>query len=145
MTFDPSSLFDVTHAATFLGGTAVGAAGKYIADLFTDQRHKKEARAAERQGFLKVQKAMPGLLAEMKEDLFRNQSLHLREFIILPSPNITFNHDTPRMQFYESKHPSARNQVVTLLSEGYVEIVKEGQCPIYRLKEPFVLLLTNDA
>ena len=88
---------------------------------------------------------MPGLLAEMKEDLFRNQSLHLREFVILPSPNVTFNHDTPRMELYESKHPSARNQVATLLSEGHVEVIKDGQCPIYRLKEPFVVLLTNDA
>ena len=145
MPFDPSSLLDVTHAATFLGGTAVGAAGKYIADRFTDQRHKKEAKAGERQRFSSLKKVMPGLLGEMKEDLVKNENLHLREFVILPNPGLTFIHDTPRMQFFESNHPSARNQATTLLSEGFIEMVKEGQFPIYRLKEAFVFQLTNDA
>jgi hypothetical protein len=136
MSSEPFWLLDMTLA--FLTGTAVGAAGKYMADLYTDQRHKKETIAAERQGFLRMRKQMPNLLGEMKENLFRNQSLHLREFVILPSPGVTFIHDRPRMQFFESEHPSARNQVTILLNEGYIEIVKDGQCPIYRLSEAFI-------
>ena len=143
MSSDPFSLFDMTLA--FLTGTAVGAAGKYMADLYTDQRHKKEAIVAERQGFLRMKKQMPSLLGEMKENLFRNQSLHLREFVILSSPGVTFIHDRPRMQFFESEHPSARNQVTILLNEGHVEIVNDGQCPIYRVNEAFVSQIQNDA
>jgi hypothetical protein len=47
----PFDLLDAKLAATFLGGAAVGAAGKYLADKFTDQRHKMEEEQSERRKF----------------------------------------------------------------------------------------------
>lgn len=145
MPLDPASLFDMTHAATFLGGTAVGAAGKYVADRFTDHRHAKEARLAEQRRFSKLTKTMPALIIELRDDLTKNKGLHLREFVVLPNPGVTFVHDRPRIQLFETSLPAAQNQVATLLSEGHIEVARDGQCPIYRLKESFVAHLTSDA
>jgi hypothetical protein len=144
MQFDPSSIFDMTHAATFLGGTFVGAAGKYVADRFTDQRHRKEARATESKRLAQLKKIMPKLLAEMRADLIKNRARHVREFVVLSNPGVTFNHAQSRFEYFETVHQNVRNYVSTLLAEKYIEVVKDGQCPIYRFTEAFVSQLEND-
>lgn len=138
MPFDPKSLLDVSYLVTFLGGTAVGAAGTYMADRFTDRRRAKEAEATAGSQFKRLAKQMPELFAELGRDLRENSGLMLREFVILPNERITFNHDKPRIEIYETKHPAAKNQVGILVSEGLVEVVRSTSTPIYRLTEPFV-------
>ena len=109
MSLDLSTLLDPNLALAFLGGTAVGAAGKYLADKFTDQRHKKEEQDSERRNFADLKKMMPKLLAEMKEDLIRNEVLHLREVVILANRGLMFNYGQPRLEYFETEHPSVRN------------------------------------
>lgn len=94
---------------TFLAGTGVGAAGTYLADRFTDQRRKGEAKREADAGFLRIAKLMPKLLCEFLEDL-RAENL-LREFVVLRSERLQFMHDKPRIEIYETKHPQAKNQV----------------------------------
>lgn len=143
MPFDSTTLLDVSHLATFLGGAAVGAAGTYMADRFTDRRREKERKHAAAAKFERMAKHMPELLAELRKDLCENGALVLRELVILPNERITFNHDKPRIEVYESKHPAAKNQVGLLVSEGYLEVIRSSDTPIYRLAEHFVESLQN--
>jgi hypothetical protein len=144
MPLDLASLFDITHALTFLGGTAVGAAGKYMADRFTDQRHKKEAETEARKLFAQLKISMPDLLEAIQNDLIGDET-HIREFVVLPFEEARFNHDRPRFEYFETTHPKILNQVSILLSEGYIEQMSNNSCPIYRLKETFVTRLKNNA
>jgi hypothetical protein len=137
MPFDPQSLLDVSHLTAFLGGTAVGAAGTYLADRFTDRRRAKEAEDAAGAQFRRVLRQMPDLISELQKDLRGNSHLLLREFVILPNERINFNHGQPRINIYESKHPAAKNQVGVLVQEGLVEVVRSSDTPIYRLTEAF--------
>ncbi|RTL51149.1 MAG: hypothetical protein EKK46_12655 [Rhodocyclaceae bacterium] len=142
---DISTLFDPSHLATFLGGTAVGAAGKYLADLFTDQRKKKEGIRADRLKFDRLKSLMPTLLDEMKKDLLENKESHMREFVVLRSEVTFFNSSKPRFVYFETNHPAAQNQADTLLSEGHVDVVQLEGPRIYRFKEAFVERVLNDA
>jgi hypothetical protein len=142
MPLDLTTLF-VTHAITFLGGTAVGAAGKYMADRFTDQRHKKEAETAERERFARLEKSMPDLLKAIHNNLNGDEN-HIREFVVLPFEQARFNHDRPRLEYFETEFPNILNQVSFLLNEGYIEQLSNNSCPIYRLKESFVNRLKNN-
>lgn len=156
MPIDPATPLDVTHLLTFFGGAAagvvgvvatgvVGAAGTYIADRFTDRRREKEKKRAAAAKFERVLKHMPELLAELRNDLRANGELVLRELVILSNERISFNHSKPRIVVYVSKHAAAKNQVGLLVSEGYVEVIRSSDTPIYRLTENFVDSLQNSA
>jgi hypothetical protein len=142
---DLTTAFDTSHLVAFLGGTAVGAAGKYFADLFTDQRKRQEARAEADASFKKLQRAMSALLDEIKEDLVREADKHIRELVVLPNEHVTFNSDRPRFAYFESKHVGLKDKLATLASAGYLECVRPGQTPIYRLREHFVERLVDAA
>ena len=58
----------VTWLFGFLTGTITGAAGKYLADKYTDQRKEKEASAKLRGKFRSVQALMPDLIAAIKAE-----------------------------------------------------------------------------
>jgi hypothetical protein len=143
---DPSAVLDPTHLVTFLVGTAVGAAGKYYADKFTDQRKKKEQRAAATESFRKVLAAMPELLNEMKDDLTREKDKYIRELVVLPNERVIFNSDRDRFIYYENKHPGLHGKLVTLADAGYLVDVQYGSAPVYRFTEAFVdRLMSHDA
>ena len=145
MPFNPESLWDISHLATFLGGAVVGAVGTYMVDRFTDRRRAKEAEDAVGAQFKRLSKQMPELIAEFQKDLSDNTTLTLREFVILPNERITFNHDKPRIEVYKTRHPAAKNQVGVLVSEGLVQVVRSSDTPIYRLTESFVERLQRAA
>ena len=145
MQFDLSTLLDASHLAVFLGGTAIGAAGQYFGDRFTDQRHKSEAEAQAKKQFNEVVKQMPAFIAEVRTDLAARPELAIREFVVLSTPGITFNHDRARFQYFESDHIAIHNFVSTLVEAGYVEIIRPTGTPIYRLRESFVTKLRSGA
>lgn len=88
---------------------------------------------------------MPELIAELRSDLAANKSYVLREFVILRTERLQFNHDKPRIEIYESKHPAAKNLVSVLVSAGYVTVVRATDIPIYRMEEHFVERLEDVA
>lgn len=135
---DIGSLLDPIHLVSFLGGTAVGAAGKYYADKFTDQRKKKEDRAEKDLAFRKAFDSMPDLLKEMQTDLRREPEKHIRELVVLLNERVIFNSDRERFAYYESTHPGLRSKFATLADSGYVVCLREGDAPIYRITEEFV-------
>jgi hypothetical protein len=141
MPFDPASLFDVSHLATFLGGAAVGGASQYLADRFTDQRREQKKVSDEKKRFTKLNDQMPHLFQEMSKDLKADQSATIREFVVCPNKNVAFNSSKPRFIYFESEYPSLKNQVTLLAEAGYVQDVTVGSAPIFRMREEFVLLL----
>jgi len=142
---DLTAILDTSHLLSFLGGTAVGAAGKYIADLFTDQRKKKEAAAEANAAFKKLIGAMPELIDEIRADLIREAEMHIRELVVLPNNRVIFNSDRPRFAYFESEHVGLKDKCETLARAGYLECVKPGPTPTYRLEEHFVERLAASA
>ena len=138
MAFDPASIFDVSHLATFLGGTAVGAAASYMADRFTDRRRKSEVASEAKQRFSKIRDLLPDLAAELKTDLSQPDNRLVREFVVLSNERVSFNHDRPRFEYYESNHPEIQNQVRLLVDAGYVRNVSTTNYPVYRMSDEFV-------
>lgn len=138
-------MLDASHLATFLGGAAIGCAGQYLADRFTDQRRKQEGRSEATRHFDSVRSDMPGLFTEMAQDLKRDGSRSIREFVISPSKRVTFNGNKPRFMYYEDEHPNLRVQVDRLEATGYVEDVTLSNAPIFRMRESFVQLLRDNA
>jgi hypothetical protein len=145
MKFDPSTLLDVSHLAVFLGGTAIGAAGQYFGDRFTDQRRKSEAEAKAKKQLNEVVTQMPAFIAEVRADLAARPELAIREFVVLSTPGVTFNHDRARFEYFESDHIAIHNFVSALVEAGYVEIIRPTGTPIYRFRESFVARLRSGA
>src|SRR6266404_3583684 len=131
MPFDPSSLLDVSYLVTFLGGAALGATGKHLADLFTDRRREQESARAQLRNFKDLHARMPDLLKAMAESLRNDADGWTREFMVLPNPGITFGGlSKPRFRYNESEYPNLRNQIDLLRTEGYLEDATIQSTPI---------------
>lgn len=141
MPFDPSSLFDTSHFATFLGGAAIGSAGQYLADRYTDRRREQEKMSHEKRNVAKLNELMPQLFQDLAEKLKSDQSGTIREFIVLKNRTIPFWESKPRYLYYESERPNLINQFSLLVEAGYAQNVSVGNIPIFRLREEFVLHL----
>jgi len=122
---------------TFVIGVATGAAGKYLADKFTDQRRDKAKSRETKKEFYNVQSQMPELLAEMKEDFTKHENDSIREFVILPSDKVLFNSAQPRFIYYENQHQNLKGKVDVLENHGYIIDVTVSNAPIYRITEEF--------
>lgn len=131
-------MFDISHLVTFVVGTAVGAAGQYMADRFTDQRRKQEINRESDRKFKVTLKAMPKLLSEMKADLIKHETEVVREFVLLQNRRVMFNSDRTRFVYYHSVHADLENQVAMLVEHGYIRKISITQTPIYRMTEDFV-------
>ena len=116
-----------------------------------DQAEKSTHLALERQAksegnldtFLRLANKIPDLLQEMATDLHNNKDKLIREFVILDSSAITFNHMKPRFEYYKEKHPVAQNAVDLLLEYKLIKDVTPKTTPVYRMTEEFVELLTT--
>jgi hypothetical protein len=141
MPFDPTSLFDVSYFATFLGGVAVGGVGQYLADRFTDQRREQKKISDEKIRFANLNGLMPQLFQEMVTDLKEDVPATIREFVVLSTRGNSFNGSKPRFDYFVSEHPNLMNQVLLLAEAGYVQDVTIANAPIFRMREDFVLML----
>ncbi|MGJ7915551.1 hypothetical protein ACI48D_08780 [Massilia sp. LXY-6] len=144
MAFDPSTLLDVSHLVTFVGGAILGAAGQYLGDRFTDSRRAKEQVAHIKKKFKNLQEQMPELLQEMKADLQAEGASMIREFVLLPNARVTFNHGKPRFQYYAEIHPHLQTQVDLIRDAGFVDELDSTSVPMYRMHEHFVEALNKN-
>lgn len=138
MAFDPSTLLDVSHLVTFVGGAMVGAAGQYLGDRFTDSRRAKEQASEIKKSFKRLQEQMPDLLQEMKADLQTSGSSMIREFVLLPNARVSFNHSKPRFQYFAEVHPHLQTQVDLMRDAGFVDELDSAKVPMYRMREHLV-------
>lgn len=138
MAFDPSTLLDVSHLVTFVGGAMVGAAGQYLGDRFTDSRRAKEQASEIKKSFKRLQEQMPDLLQEMKADLQTAGSSMIREFVLLPNARVSFNQSKPRFQYFAEVHPHLQTQVDLMRDAGFVDELDSANVPMYRMREHLV-------
>jgi hypothetical protein len=132
----------LTHALTFLMGTAIGAAGTYFAEKYTDERRKKEQKSEDAQTFASLASRMPDLLSEMKEDLAEQAHAEWREFFIVPK-GTTLN-ASPDSFFYEEDETNGfLSKTRTLEEYGLVYDITPGNAPKFRMSDKLVQRLSQ--
>jgi len=120
-------------------GAFTGAAGKYLADKYTDKRRSKEKETGKRKIFLNLAEKMPELIKEMQEDLSKPEWMVIREFYILPNDRVSFNSGGERCLFYyEDQHENLKHKIKLLVNNGFVGDVTHTNTPKYRMIEEFV-------
>jgi hypothetical protein len=124
---------------TFIVGVGTGAAGKYLADKYTDRRRAKELNAALRQMFQDAASMMPELIKEMQEDLSKPEYRVVREFVILPNKHVSFSSSGKKcICYFEDEHQELMNKVKLLENCGFIYNATETRTPKYGMTEEFV-------
>jgi hypothetical protein len=132
----------VTHCIAFLVGAFTGAAGKYLADKYTDQRRWKEVESKRRKDFRQIQRQMPELIGAMAEDISKPDQGFIREFFLLESRKWIFNAGQRCFVYYREDHVDLQGKVHILENMTYVnDITTPGKAPKYRMTEELVTLL----
>lgn len=133
-------MFELTlaHALTFLIGVLTGTAGSYFAQKYTDIRRKKEDKSQLTKTLKKLEKLMPDLFAEMKEDISGDTTKLVNEFVIVPSKGTSFNSSKPRFVYYETEHDNLKLKIGRLLDAGVISDVSTGRAPILKMHEIFI-------
>ena len=134
----------ISSAIGFLLGTLTGAAGKYYAEKFTDQRRKTESTRQLKQEFLNIKRQMPELIKEFKDDLSKANQKFIREFFVLENHKVVLGGSgKPRFSYYEEEHPNLRGKVDILENQGFLIDVTPSNVPVYRMTEEFVHLVNR--
>ena len=89
--------------------------------------------------FSEVERLMPQLLQEMKEDF--SQAPVLRELVLLPSDQVHFPWGGVA-KYYRDKHPQLDSLFQILENHQLVENVSKNNILRYRISEPFARYLT---
>lgn len=90
--------------------------------------------------FQNVKTSMPGLIAEMKEDLTKKGNEFIREFFII-SKRWTLNVTDPCFVYYLEDHENLQGKIHVLENYGFVIDVTPGNAKMYRMTEEFVELV----
>lgn len=134
----------LSHLITFLLGVFTGAAGKYLADKYTDKRRHKEKETKVQKKFINLAQQMPELITEMKDDLSKPEYMVIREFFILPSDKAIFNSGGESCLFYyEEQHENLMHKVKLLENHGFIYDVTHTNAPKYRMVDEFVDYVIN--
>jgi len=134
----------ISYFITFILGAFTGAAGKYLADKYTDKRRDNERDKGTRKKYLSIAQMMPNLIEEIQEDLSKAEFTVIREFFILPSNRVAFNSGGERYLFYfEDQHDNLKHKIKLLENQGFVYDVTHTNTPKYRMTEEFVDCVTK--
>lgn len=129
----------ISYLITFVLGAFTGAAGKYLADKYTDKRRSKEKETGNRKIFLNIAEKMPDLIKEMQDDLSKPECMVIRKFYILPNDRVLFNSGGERCLFYyEDQHENLTHKIKLLENNGFVCDVTHTNTPKYRMIEEFI-------
>lgn len=106
-------------------------------------RRNRDSREDERnKNFEEVKKLMPLLLEEMRNGFTSKKGALIREFVLLPNKNVTFNSGSKkRFEYYSDEHEDLHNKVDILDNYGFVIDVTQDGSPIYRITEEFFELI----
>jgi gas vesicle protein len=129
-----------SNSISFLLGTAIGAAGIYFADKFTDQRRNQEIHRKEAKQFKSVKESMSKLISEMKLDLSKKENEFIRTFFIMPKRAI-INTNNRCFVYYFEDHEDLQGQMNILENYGYIMDVTPGNTKKYQMSEDFVELI----
>jgi hypothetical protein len=133
----------VTWLFGFLTGAITGAAGKYLADKYTDRRKEKEASAGARQKFRSTEALVPSLMAELRSDVLGGGNELVREFLLVQNERVQFANPKPRFVYYREKYPDLDSMVDILEDAGFVADITTGGIKTYRMSNEFIELLRS--
>jgi hypothetical protein len=139
----------------WIGGTLVGifvgAAGKYYADKYTDQRKRQEGKSSLRNEFERCRKHMPELFDEMKTDLAANSLKS--EFVLLDvrlsyggfpdQPLAYYMNGIRDAETYKDEratgtvHSHLLDKVKILENAGFVRDISRTSVPYFRMSDEF--------
>lgn len=128
----------VSHGIAFLVGIAVGAAGHYFGEMYTDRRREQEAQDDETRAFRRLAEQMPDLLRAMKADLEGEPTGLVREFFVLSTPGVSLGFARPHFRYNESEIANLPEKVELLVGASFVDDITGTGAPKYRLSEDFV-------
>jgi len=128
----------------FLIGVAVGAAGQYFADKYTDRRRFQEQSSADRKEFAQVEEQLTELFKEMRQDFLGPHGNLVRELVVLPLQGVIYNSDHQVFCYYADAHPNLRGQFAILENHGYVTEDLGHNVPVFRPSEQFVRMLLGE-
>lgn len=131
-----------SHFAMFLFGTGVGAAGTYYAELFTDRRRSKEAKAEAKRKFREAQERMPKLIGAMKEATENPFFAVNREFTAIRDKRACIGYKPPGLYYYGNDYPGLIDMAHTLVDYGFIRCIRpDPDMSVYCMTEEFVELL----
>lgn len=130
----------VEFGVGLLTGTFIGAAGAYFGDKYTDIRRKKEAAREQRDAFVKCEKTMPKLFAEMRANL-KSHPL-ARKFVLIHGMYAGSNDEAVFVYRFD-EHADLKGKVDMLESSGFVENITLARTARYRMTETFAELLAQ--
>ncbi|MEJ8821430.1 hypothetical protein WKW80_05180 [Variovorax humicola] len=137
-------LLDATHLVTFLAGTAVGAAGTYLADKATDKRRDAERVDARLVRFRQLKAHMLLLIAEMRKDISDPRLALIRDIAVLPTASTGFIPSKPTLVYHEDEHEDLIVKLDALAAAGFAVCVNETRPQRYRMGEDLAFLVLND-
>jgi len=135
----------VSDGISFLVGVAVGAAGQYFADKYTDRRRAQEQRSGERRRFAELQALMLGLLNEMTKDFAGPDVNFVREAVLLPNQRVIYNSDHPVFTYFEDQHPNLAGQFAILENHGLVSRIGSSNTARFRISEELASFLLTES
>jgi hypothetical protein len=131
-----------SHGITLLSGIFLGAAGKYLGDLFTDQRHQQEEARKARNSFDDIAARMPDLLKEMRNGVLQPEMQHVRDFFVIPT-HADLMLGGKAFVYRDDGTNDYLEKARILEDVGYVVDVTPRNAPMFRMTESFVDCLTK--
>lgn len=122
----------------FIGGTATGAAGNYLADKFTDVRRDKKSVKNQEKIWRDLERRFPVIISEMRVDFSTPTGKNVRAFFIKESDTIMGFLSEPCFEYHTDKHPDLRAAVLYLLQNDFISDITPGSTPMYRVHEKLV-------
>ena len=87
---------------------------------------------------------MPALIAEMRKDVKEDESGLVREFAVLNSKNVMFQHSKKRFEYYFTVHPDLANMIDRLVASGLVKDANHSSRIIYEMTDDFLDFLRRE-
>ena len=128
--------------AGFLAGGLTGAMGNYIADKYTDQRREKKATKEARKIWDRTVRLFPAIIAEMKVDVCNHEFAHVRKFYV-KTRGSTIHSSVASFEYHTDVHVNLITAVAHLVDAGYIDDITPGNCPMFRMRLPFIDLLKS--
>lgn len=126
----------------FVVGAFTAAAGHYFGEKYTDKRRSIESASEHDEHWADLARRFPQVIAKMKADVQKPDSLTTREFFV-KSSGTTVNRSESYFEYHTDVHSDLGAAISYLQELGFIEDITLDNCPMYRMREHFVDKLRN--
>jgi hypothetical protein len=134
----------LSYAITLIIGLIIGVFAPYLSGILMDRRKRNELEKSVSSQYSEVERKIPNLINEMREDFSDPNNSAIRTFFIIPKRSIVFNHPGIYISYYEDEHQNLKDQISLLADYGYIFDVTESNTPKYQLDEGFLEFLKSN-